>query len=177
MNSKTSIYKGGRRKANRELMNRNLLSDLIIYEYITTTKQKAKTVVSQFDRIVTYVKNTDDKLLLERRLGQTLVNGNAISKLMEVYKKRFAKEKSGFVQIFKIGSRPGDNAALVKLIVKGYIYRDIGKKVGKTVKKDETKKEITGQQPQFTGAQQNTLAKSQTAGKVTPTVTKSRTGV
>jgi large subunit ribosomal protein L17 len=116
-----------------------LLSDLIIYEYLTTTIAKSKIITPAFEKIISFVKSGKPKQEKERILTQTLKNTSAVTQLIEVYQKRFEQEKGGYIHIYKLGNRKGDNAPLVKLILKGYVYKDIGKKV--STKKD-TKKEV-----------------------------------
>jgi large subunit ribosomal protein L17 len=140
MNSKLTLKKIGRKTSHRKLLQKNLLSDLIIYEYVTTTLAKSKVITPLFEKTISFIKSGKTNQEKERILLKTMKNENAIKKLLEVYQKRFEKENAGYVNVYKLGYRVGDNAPLVKLMVKGYVYKDIGKKVSaKETKKVEVK--------------------------------------
>ena len=130
MNSKSNLNKLGVKKSHRVALKKNLLSDLIIYEHIKTTKAKAKAVAPIFDKVVRLSKLDLPKRELERKLIMLVGNKNAVSKLIEVFSKRFEKDNTGLVKLFMLQPRKGDGAERIEMIVKGYSYKDIGKKIG-----------------------------------------------
>jgi large subunit ribosomal protein L17 len=141
MNSKKGLNKVGGKSSHRKSLQRNLLSDLIIYEYLTTTIAKSKIITPAFEKLITFIKSGQTNKEKTRILLKTLKNESAVLKLIEVYQKRFEKESGGYVNVYKLGFRKGDSAQLVKLMLKGYVYKDIGKKVSekKVSKKEEIK--------------------------------------
>ncbi|MCA9383672.1 50S ribosomal protein L17 [Candidatus Dojkabacteria bacterium] len=138
MNNKRKVAKLGRAKAHRTAAVRNLVTNLVIYEHMKTTPAKAKALMPVFDKVVKLAKS-ENKNLARKKLSNILFGDNAIDKALEVFSKRFEKEDSGFVQKFKVGTRPGDNADMVMLLVKGYEYKEVGKKTKKAVKKEDKK--------------------------------------
>jgi large subunit ribosomal protein L17 len=176
MNSKTGITKVGSNKAHRDSMQRNLLSDLIVYEYLTTTKAKSRLVVGEFDKLI---KLASSKLAVrekQRKLIMKLHNENAVAKLLDIYQKRFTDEKSGFVHVYKLGIRKGDSSEMVKLMVKGYVYKDIGKKVSEKPVKKETK-EVKQTEAQRINEVKTASGKSQLVGNAAAGKVKTRSGI
>jgi hypothetical protein len=107
-----------------------------------------------------------------------LKNENVVKKLLEVFQKRFATETGGYVSTFKLGNRKGDNAPLVKLMVKGYVYKDIGKKV--SVKKETKKVEAkdSDKKPGFLAKESiKDAGKTQVQGGGSASKVKTRSGI
>jgi len=179
MNNKTKLNKVGRKTSHRVSLQRNLLNDVLIYEHLTTTFAKSKLVISNFDKLITYVKTKKTEQEKSKILLQKLQNQNSVSKLIEVYQKRFAKEKSGFLNVYKLEPRKGDGAKMVKMMVKGYVYKDIGKKV---ITKKESKKVVPikeGKKAEYfeTESIKSTSGKSQLKGANAGTIVKTRSGI
>lgn len=170
MNSKRNIHKLGRKKSHRESLKKNLLTSLVLYEHVTTTKARAKAILPIFDRLIADAKSQDYPA--QRKLTQTLFDENAIRKVNEVLVDRFKDETSGFVQMFKLGRRKGDNAEMVKLMVKGYEYKDIGKK--QAPKKKEKKAEADNKSNVRANAD---MEKGSQVKESAPTNTRSRSGI
>lgn len=179
MNSKIKLIKLGRKKSVRKSLKKNLVGSLLVYEHMKTTKAKAKAVVKEFDHVINMAKSKDQDLA-KRKLKELLFDDNAINKLFDVYKKRFADQTSGYVKMYNIGLRKGDKAPLVQLFVKGYEYKDIGKKTRKSVKKQETpeKEETTGKTPALIDQKnKKDQARSQIGAKSVQGKIKSRSGI
>ncbi len=179
MNSKTGFNKVGIKKSHRESLKRNLVNDLIIYEYLTTTAAKSKLVLANFDRIIGIANGDKTDHEKVRTLEQFLHNDTAVAKIMEVFTKRFASEKSGLVRVYKVGNRKGDNADMVKLMVKGYVYKEVGKKVAAKPVKKAGKVEAKTENKLAAGVQtpKNVSAKSQVAGSAAAAKVKTRSGI
>jgi len=175
MNSKTNISKVGIKASHRRSLQKNLLSDLVIYEYLTTSKPKSKLVMGEFDKLITIAKSDRPAIFKERLLKNKLGNINAVNKLLDVYAKRYEKEKSGFVRLFNLGVKKGDATPMVKLMVKGYVYKDIGKKVKKSTKK-ETVREDQKESGAVNSAK-DLSGQSQVAGNVSAAKVKTRSGI
>ena len=180
MNSKRAIKKVGRKTSHKVSLKRNLINDVIIYEHLTTTLAKSKIVISDFDKLITYVKSSRPEQEKSRILLQKLKSENSVKKMLEVYQKRFEKESSGFLNVYKIGNRKGDSAKMVKMMVKGYVYKDIGKRVSDKKVKKEAKKVVEAEKkPGFLEAQnlKSTGGKSQISGAESGTIVKTRSGI
>lgn len=89
-----------------------MISALVLKGAIKTTEVKAKAVKGQIDKIVTRAKKGN---LAARRQLLKLLDERVVEKLINETGPIFANRSSGFSQIVKIGSRKGDNAAMVLL--------------------------------------------------------------
>jgi large subunit ribosomal protein L17 len=106
----------GRRSDHRRSMLRNLVTDLIINERITTTDTRAKELRSIVEKMITLGKRGD---LHARRQVATFVrrevaneNQDAIQKLFDDIAPRFKERNGGYTRILKIGTRQGDAASM-----------------------------------------------------------------
>jgi large subunit ribosomal protein L17 len=106
----------GREKAPREMMLRNLVSSVLIYEKVTTTKAKAKAVKPLVEKAITTAKVGD--LNARRALIAELPQKLAIKKAFEVLGKRYLERKGGYTRLTLLPKRMGDGAemALIELI-------------------------------------------------------------
>lgn len=173
MNSKTNISKVGIKASHRRSLQKNLLSDLIIYEHLTTSKPKSKLVIGEFDKLISIVKSDRSENSKRHLLTLKLGNENAVEKLLAIYAKRYEKESCGFVKLYNLNVRKGDATPMVKMMVKGYVYKEIGKKVAKSDKKEvktETKETKNL-------AAKNLSATAQVAGNVSASKIKTRSGI
>lgn len=176
MNSKSNLSKLSRAKSHRKSLMRNMVTSLVLYEHMKTTKAKSKLVLQNFDRIINTAKQ-EDKRKAKKDLQQFFYDDNAVAKAMDILAKRFDKEDSGYVHVYKLGRRKGDNAEMVKLLVKGYEYKEIGKGNKKQAKANEIKEERKQEVEQPTvSLKQDNKAKSQVKD-ASPTRVKSRSGI
>ncbi len=92
---------------------RGQITSLVLYEKITTTEAKAKTVAPQFDRLVTRAKrgNLSDR----RELRNWVTSESAIQKLQRELLPAFESRSSGYTSITKLPARLGDNAPMAQL--------------------------------------------------------------
>lgn len=103
----------GREKAPRELMLRNLTASVLIYEKVTTTKAKAKTVQPLVEKAIGLAKKGD--LVSRRRLIAKLPQKLAVKKAMEILGERYKDRQSGFTRVIKTGTRQGDGAQMARI--------------------------------------------------------------
>ena len=178
MNSKSNLNKFGVKKSHRVSLVKSILSDLVLYEHITTTKVKAKAIAPMFDKAVVIAKMDLSRREVERKLGIYIGNELAVSKLIDVIGKRFTKEKSGLVKLYPLQRRKGDGAEQITMIVKGYTYKEVGKKVSASlpVSNKEAKPEAKSKAPTV-AAMDSKGGKSQVAGSVNKSSVKSRSGI
>ncbi len=106
----------GRRSDHRRSMLRNLVTDLIINERLTTTDTRAKEVRSIAEKMITLGKRGD---LQARRQVATFVirkeaneTQDAIQKLFSDIAPRFKERNGGYTRILKVGTRQGDAAPI-----------------------------------------------------------------
>ena len=95
-------------------MERNLVTSLILYESIRTTRKRAKVVQPIIDRLITTAKRQSPMLAI-RAINRVITDKNASRKLIENLRLRFADRPSGFTSLKAAGARKGDGADLVDL--------------------------------------------------------------
>lgn len=100
-----------RKDNHRRSLLRNLATSLILYEEIKTTAAKAKELRPIVEHLLQISKKGD--LVAKRQLLAYLTDKNAVKKVFEVLSLRYKKIPSGFVKIYKLGPRLGDNAPIV----------------------------------------------------------------
>ncbi len=98
------------------LMLKNMVTSVLLYERIRTTKKRAQVVKGVVDRVITIGKGAKKDLAI-RKINQYVVDTNACRKVMEVLAKRSAKRSSGFSRVVPVGTRGGDGALLADLIL------------------------------------------------------------
>jgi large subunit ribosomal protein L17 len=97
-------------------MFKNLVTDLLRYEQIQTTEQKAKEIRGMAERIITLGK---DGTLHARRQALRFVTDEAVvDRVFATYGPRYATRPGGYTRIVKLGPRLGDGAsmAIIELI-------------------------------------------------------------
>jgi large subunit ribosomal protein L17 len=100
--------------AHSRLIQRNLVTSVLLYESVRTTKKRAQVVRPQIEKIITIAKTRDTRNAI-RQIQQVILHPNACRKTMEVLKDRYADRTSGYTRIVPLGSRKGDGAELVTL--------------------------------------------------------------
>jgi len=98
------------------MMERNLITSLLLYESVRTTKKRAKVMQPVIDRLIHYAKSHPPHVSV-RYVNRLVTDKNASRKIMEVYCKRYADRTSGLSRIAPVGARKGDGAELVDLIL------------------------------------------------------------
>ncbi|GEM_PF-5155108 len=112
-----SQTKFGRRKKPREMMIKNLVCSVILFEEVVTTKAKGKTVKMFLDQLISKVKKKYEKdpLLAMRELDSTLPDKKAVYKIYEVLIPQFKNRVGGYVSVSPYIPRKSDNAERVKI--------------------------------------------------------------
>jgi large subunit ribosomal protein L17 len=105
-----------RRSDQRKAMLRDLVTQLIIHERITTTETKAKELKRLVEKMVTLGKKGT---LAHRRQAAKIVrfldagnDKNALQKLFDDIAPRFAERTGGYTRIYKMGPRRGDSTPM-----------------------------------------------------------------
>lgn len=113
MRHKVGGHKLGRSTSHRMAMYRNLVTDLLGYEKITTTEPKAKEVRSFAERMITLGK--DGGLASRRRALAFIMTKDVVEKLFEELGPRYAERHGGYTRTVKLGPRLGDGAPMVQI--------------------------------------------------------------
>ncbi|MFC2048290.1 50S ribosomal protein L17 [Chloroflexota bacterium] len=113
MNRKAVEGKSGKTSSYRKAMYRNLVTDLLSYEKITTTGAKAKQVHGLAENMITLGKQGG---LHARRQALSFIFDKQITdKVFTELAQRYANRPGGYTRITKLGPRVGDGAAMVQL--------------------------------------------------------------
>ena len=99
-----------RNTGHRMAMFRNLVTDLLKYEQIQTTEQKAKEIRGMAERIITLGK--DGTVHARRRALRFVTNKDVVDRVFAIYGPRFATRPGGYTRIIKLGPRLGDGASM-----------------------------------------------------------------
>lgn len=102
-----------RKKGPRTALLRNLVTSVLLYEKVQTTKAKAKAVQPIVEHCVTLAKQ--QTLHARRQLLGVLTHPNAVRKAFEVFAPRYKERKGGYTRIIKIGRRAGDAAEIAQI--------------------------------------------------------------
>ena len=101
------------------MMLRNLVTSLLLYERVRTTKKRAQVVRSAVDRLLTYAKK-HPPVLAVRELNRVVTDRNASRKVMEVFVVRYKDRPSGLTRMTPVGARMGDGAKVVDIEMIGF---------------------------------------------------------
>ena len=116
MRHRLSRHRLGLKPAHGRMFKRNLLTSLLLYEQVRTTKRRAQVVAPMVDSIIAMAKSTEPRNAI-RAINQVVTDKNASRKIMEVYIKRFASVPSGLTRIVPVGARVGDGASVVDFML------------------------------------------------------------
>lgn len=113
MRHKVAGRKLDRTSAHRKSLYRNLVTDLLGYESITTTEAKAKEVRGLAEKMITLGKAGN--LHSRRQALAFIFNEKVTEKVFKELAPRYAGRPGGYTRITKLGTRLGDNAPMVRL--------------------------------------------------------------
>ncbi len=116
MRHRKGYKKLGRNTAHRRQTLRNLVTNLLERERITTTVTKAKALRPLAEKMITLGKR--DTLHARRQAAAFLLSPPVLKKLFGTLAPRFADRPGGYTRIVRIGWRRGDGGemALIHLI-------------------------------------------------------------
>jgi large subunit ribosomal protein L17 len=103
----------GRDTAHRKAMLRNLVTDLLREERITTTETRAKEARRLAEKMITLGKRGD--LHARRQALAVIYDEDVVTKLFETIAPKYEDRQGGYTRILKLGPRRGDNAEEVFL--------------------------------------------------------------
>src|SRR2546425_2943186 len=139
----------GRNPAHRRATLRNLVTNLIERERITTTLTRARAARPIAERMITLGKK--DTLQTRRQAAAFLMTPAATQKLFRDIAPRFSDRSGGYTRIVAAGWRVGDGAKVA-------ILELIGSEVKKKEKKEKGKKETPGEKQEAKAGSKNTSA-------------------
>lgn len=113
MRHKVAGRKLGRASGHRRAMYRNLVTDFLGYEKITTTEAKAKEVRSLAEKMITLGKKGG--LHSRRQALAFIIDKKVTDKVFADLAPRYAERSGGYTRITKLGPRLGDGAPMVRL--------------------------------------------------------------
>jgi len=93
---------------------RNLITSLLLYESVKTTRARAKAIQPLVDRMIAKAKSRPPHIAV-RFLNTVVTDRNAARKVFEVFVDRYKSRPSGFTRIKPLGTRKGDGAKLVEI--------------------------------------------------------------
>ncbi len=113
MRHKIAGRKLGRSSSHRRALYRNLVTDLLDYEKITTTEAKAKEARSIAEKMITLGK--EGGLNSRRQALAFIFDEKVVNKVFDDLAPRFAERLGGYTRMTKLGRRLGDGADMVRL--------------------------------------------------------------
>jgi len=97
----------------RQLMFRNLVTEILDHEKIKTTEPKAKVIRSMTEKMITLAK--DGSLHARRQALSFVMDKKVVEKLFNELGKRYADRNGGYTRITRLGMRVGDGAPMVQI--------------------------------------------------------------
>ncbi len=97
----------------RQLMFRNLVTEILDHEKIKTTEPKAKTIRGMAEKMITLAKSGS---VADRRQAMSFILDKKVTeKLFKELGPRYAERHGGYTRIVKLGLRQGDGASMVQI--------------------------------------------------------------
>ena len=102
-----------RSTGHRQLMFRNLVTEILEHEKIKTTEPKAKAVRGMTEKMITLAKA--GSLHARRQALSFVLDKRVAEKLFAELGPRYANRNGGYTRIVKLGNRMGDGASMVQI--------------------------------------------------------------
>jgi large subunit ribosomal protein L17 len=109
----------GRETSHRLSLYRNLVTDLLRYERITTTEAKAKEIRPMAERIITLGRKGD--VHARRQAGRFVYDKRVVRKVFEDIGPRMADRPGGYLRITGLEPRKGDGARMAAIELVDYV--------------------------------------------------------
>ncbi|MBN2625785.1 MAG: 50S ribosomal protein L17 [Spirochaetales bacterium] len=103
----------GRKSSHRKALERNMVTSLLKYERVKTTKAKAREIRRTAEKMITRAKV--DSVHNRRIVAKTVQEKDVLNKLFVEIAPKFKERPGGYTRILKIGARKGDAADMVIL--------------------------------------------------------------
>lgn len=112
-----SGFKLKRDISERRALLRNLVTSVVLNDFVITTVPKAKAAKPIVDKMVTLAKR--DTLHSRRQAAGFLMTPESVKKLFDQVGTKMANRNGGYTRIVKLGFRKGDGAEVAKLELMG----------------------------------------------------------
>ena len=113
MTHKIAARKSGKTSSYRRAMYRNLVTDLLGYEKLTTTEAKTKQIRGLVEKMITLGK--EGGLHSRRQALSFIFDEQVTDKVFTELAQRYAERPGGYTRITKLGRRLGDGAAMAQI--------------------------------------------------------------
>jgi len=113
MHNRIGFNRLGRKSSHRKALQKNMVTSLLKYERIQTTKAKAKEVRRTAEKLITRAKV--DSVHNRRIAAKTVQEKDVLNKLFTEIGVKFKDRAGGYTRILKLGQRSGDAAEVVIL--------------------------------------------------------------
>ena len=112
-----TIAKLGRTSSHRKALMKNLATNLLKREKITTTIDKAKAIRPYVEKLITRAK--ESSVHNKREAAKKIQDRTVLIKLFDDIGPQFKERNGGYTRIMRLGLRPGDAAemAIIELVV------------------------------------------------------------
>ncbi|MBS7311145.1 MAG: 50S ribosomal protein L17 [Treponema sp.] len=118
MNHKVGFNPLSRTTAHRRAMTRNMVTSLLRFERITTTKAKALEVRRAAEKLIT--RSKVDSVHNRREAAKFIQDEKVLNKLFTEIGPRMKDRNGGYTRVLKLGFRQGDAADVVILELVDY---------------------------------------------------------
>lgn len=137
MNHRNGFNPLSRTTAHRRAMLRNMVSSLLRYERITTTKAKAQEARKNAEKLITRAKV--DSVHNRREVAKYIQDEKILDKLFTDIAPRMKDRNGGYTRVLKLGYRQGDAADVVILELVDYKLKSEDESKDSKAKKEEKK--------------------------------------
>ena len=139
MNHKVGFNPLSRTTAHRRAMTRNMVTSLLRFERITTTKAKALEVRRAAEKLIT--RSKVDSVHNRREAAKFIQDEKVLNKLFTEIGPRMKDRNGGYTRVLKLGFRQGDAADVVILELVDYnLDSEASEKKAKTAAPKAAKK-------------------------------------
>mgnify|MGYP003290171848 FL=1 len=118
MNHKVGFNPLSRTTAHRRAMTRNMVTSLLRFERVTTTKAKALEVRRAAEKLIT--RSKVDSVHNRREAAKFIQDEKVLNKLFTEIGPRMKDRNGGYTRVLKLGFRQGDAADVVILELVDY---------------------------------------------------------
>ena len=118
MNHRNGFNPLSRTTAHRRAMSRNMVTSLLRFERITTTKSKALEVRKAAEKLIT--RSKVDSVHNRREAAKFIQDEKILNKLFTEIGPRMKERNGGYTRVLKLGYRQGDAADMVILELVDY---------------------------------------------------------
>ena len=113
MTRRIAVRAKGKDSSYKKAMFRNLVTDLLGYEKITTTESKAKVVRGTAEKMITL--GMEGGLHARRQVLAFIFDKQITEKVFSELSKRYSGRPGGYTRITRLGRRLGDGAPMVQI--------------------------------------------------------------